>query len=351
MKWVKKLPRLQKIMLRNYLMTLAAYHIAIIASVLTVIFDINYYSLTEYLYMIVVIYVFNAWVLYVNLANPNMTRSFAHKMLMIQIIVWFVLFGIWNFLMVGHQGITLISAMMVMAFLYAFSTLFYSMLITFLVALVHLMTTYMGIQYFQHTGSMAREWIFIFTFVSSAILLSIMVHRLSSLLRAQASRDHLTKLLNRRAMSKNVQREFNRCARFQQTATLVMIDLDDFKMINDHYGHQAGDAVLVQVAQTLKNELRVVDYIARWGGEEFLALLVGIAPDKAEKPMNRILQQICNNPVTSASVQIPVTFSCGMAQLTKFSDVETAIKEADRLLYLAKSEGKNRIVWGRDPIC
>lgn len=246
--------------------------------------------------------------------------------------------------MAGQRLTALLSAMMALVFLYSYSTFFYSFLITLLTSITYLLIAYVGIFYFNHPGRIASEVINVTAFFFGTMLMAIMLHRLSTLLRKQVSNDFLTKLLNRRAMSKRIVSEHKRCLRMKSAATLVMIDLDDFKLVNDTYGHDGGDAVLVNVARVLKTELRETDYIGRWGGEEYIALLIGVSPEKAMVAIQRILEKLGSEPVEFSNQLIPVSFSGGMVPLQDFPNIEEALREADRLLYLAKSEGKNRVM-------
>ncbi|EPJ43247.1 MAG: hypothetical protein OFPI_43760 [Osedax symbiont Rs2] len=246
--------------------------------------------------------------------------------------------------MADMRATTLICAMMAMSFLFANSSFIYSLVLSFLVASLYLLIGYIGGQYFSHPWSVSGDIINASSFFFSAVLIGYMVHTATVQLRQQAYNDFLTKLLNRRAMSSFIEAEFQRSLRFNSPATLVMMDLDDFKIINDRFGHGGGDAVLVHVAKELKQHLRGTDHLARWGGEEFLALLIGVSPQRAKFVVERALIQLGNKPLSYKENSIKVSFSAGISSLNEFDSAEAAIQEADRMLYVAKKAGKNRVM-------
>jgi len=121
----------------------------------------------------------------------------------------------------------------------------------------------------------------------------------------------------------------------------LLMDLDDFKHINDNYGHDAGDRVLVEVVRSIKNSIRETDTIYRWGGEEFVILLDGMNPDSVQTVMTKILKAVQNTEIKLDSTSINVTTSIGA---TFFRDedrsFEDGLKRADQALYESKKNGK-----------
>ncbi|MCJ8338256.1 MAG: GGDEF domain-containing protein [Pseudomonadales bacterium] len=170
------------------------------------------------------------------------------------------------------------------------------------------------------------------------------MHKSTLQLRRQADIDNLTKLLNRRAMNIHIHQEHLRSIEVNSISTLVMIDLDNFKLINDEYGHDAGDLVLIHVANVLKDHLRDSDYLSRRGGEEFLGLLVGINPYQAQEVIGRALAELNREAIIYNDKKIKVSFSAGISELNESVTVENAIQEADKQMYIAKKMGKNTIV-------
>jgi diguanylate cyclase (GGDEF)-like protein len=134
-------------------------------------------------------------------------------------------------------------------------------------------------------------------------------------------------------------------ANFQ--GALLLIDVDHFKRINDQHGHAVGDTVLVEIAQRLRDTLRVEDLTVRWGGEEFLVVVHGLPADQVETLAQRLLAAIGERPVASGHERIDVTASIGFATfpLLPHRDAlgwERAIDLVDRAMYLAKAHGRNR---------
>ncbi|MCJ8298709.1 MAG: GGDEF domain-containing protein [Pseudomonadales bacterium] len=124
--------------------------------------------------------------------------------------------------------------------------------------------------------------------------------------------------------------------------------MDNFKVINDRFGHAGGDAVLVHVANELQQHLRGTDQLARWGGEEFLALLIGVTPIQAKSVIERALAKLNATPLNYKESSIQVSFSAGISSLNDFASAEAAIQEADRMLYVAKAAGKSRVMYAAE---
>ena len=156
--------------------------------------------------------------------------------------------------------------------------------------------------------------------------------------------DSLTGLYNRRYLMENIEREFQRSQRYEKELSLVMIDIDFFKKINDKYGHQAGDFILKQVTQIIKRELRKTDLIFRYGGEEVLALMPETEKDKALLPLEKIRKQIESQEFLYNEIPIKVTVSMGITDTSEnIETLEKFIEQADKAMYQAKNNGRNRI--------
>jgi diguanylate cyclase (GGDEF)-like protein len=165
-------------------------------------------------------------------------------------------------------------------------------------------------------------------------------------LRLLATRDELTCLLNRREFDRIQREERERAVRFGHPLGLIMIDVDRFKAINDGHGHPVGDAVLREVARLLLREVRTVDRVARFGGEEFAVLLVQTDAASTLDVAARLCATIAGESFTAAGVAgLRVTISAGVASLP--NDVRPAgdlVAAADQALYAAKARGRNRVV-------
>ena len=163
----------------------------------------------------------------------------------------------------------------------------------------------------------------------------------------QANYDRLTGVFNRRAITKHAEAELNRAERGGELSVLLM-DLDNFKAINDTYGHLAGDEVLKHAASLVRQSLRPYDWVGRWGGEEFLVLLPNAAIEEAAEIAERLRAAISASIVrVDGGQDINFSTSIGVASTSAnartFIALDTLISQADGALYRAKSEGRNRI--------
>jgi diguanylate cyclase len=124
--------------------------------------------------------------------------------------------------------------------------------------------------------------------------------------------------------------------------TLLVWDVDDFKSINDRFGHQAGDKALRVIAQSLKARLRETDFIARFGGEEFVCLLCGAQDEEAFSVAEEMRLSVESSAFHSQGKPVRVTISCGIASFRQGDSLDNVFSRADRALYQAKRKGKNR---------
>ncbi|MDE1713248.1 GGDEF domain-containing protein [Chromobacterium amazonense] len=164
---------------------------------------------------------------------------------------------------------------------------------------------------------------------------------LLKVLRRQAERDDITNLANRRRANQMLQRETERSFRSNRPFSVLLIDIDHFKCINDSHGHQIGDAVLHTFAKVLQTRARQLDTVARWGGEEFIV----VCPETGQlgalqlaADIGRLLQETDFAPVSA------VTASIGVATLQEDDTPDSLIHRADMRLYAAKQAGRNRVV-------
>ena len=168
--------------------------------------------------------------------------------------------------------------------------------------------------------------------------------RLMAELERLSETDALTNTLNRRGFLKQAEREFERMRRTGQPLTIVMVDIDHFKAVNDSYGHAAGDLVLAMVADCCRKQSRNIDILSRFGGEEFIILLTDASLEAANKIVTRLHQAIAGSSVSTIKGEVAVTASFGLATVDPNAvDLETAIRLADEALYEAKNSGRNCI--------
>ncbi|MDX9973930.1 MAG: GGDEF domain-containing protein [FCB group bacterium] len=161
--------------------------------------------------------------------------------------------------------------------------------------------------------------------------------------------DPLTGLLNRRGAGEIIDRELHRAKRTKRPFVICMADIDHFKKINDTHGHDAGDAVLVNVAQALMKQVRQEDLCARWGGEEFLILLTEteLLPALAAGERLRLAVEAGATPCNGIDVQ--ATISAGMSVYNDGEDIDSCVRRSDLCLYKAKEGGRNQIWFQESP--
>jgi diguanylate cyclase (GGDEF)-like protein/PAS domain S-box-containing protein len=159
-----------------------------------------------------------------------------------------------------------------------------------------------------------------------------------------SQKDPLTGLLNRRAMLEILERENARFQRTNQSYVIVFADLDKFKQINDSFGHACGDYVIVKTSQILKENLRNCDYVARWGGEEFLILLIETTLNGSLNYLERLREKLSKEKFIWQENHLTVTLTFGIAVHYHNQTIQKTIEQADSALYQGKSEGRNCII-------
>ena len=187
--------------------------------------------------------------------------------------------------------------------------------------------------------------------LASQAVVALEAARLHRIVSNQALVDGLTGLANRRSCEETLAAELARVERFGGPLAVVIADLDDFKDVNDHFGHPTGDVVLREFARTLEDGIRDVDLAARWGGEEFVLVLPGTDADGAAHLADRIRRALETRLVLSVDGEpIQVTASFGVASFPESSSAQTLLGAADEALYQAKGAGKNRVVRARETV-
>ena len=209
---------------------------------------------------------------------------------------------------------------------------------------------------FDYTKKLAEERVFSFT-IFLIIMLVILIGtilvllkniNLSRKLKEMANFDVLTGICNRRFFMELAEVQAARSSRTNIKCYIAMFDLDHFKAVNDTYGHQAGDAVLKDVAQRVKNTIRPYDILGRYGGEEFTLMMTDVKEIDKEviiSAVERIRLEIQKSPVEFEGKSIPVSASFGISYAVPVYDMPTAIKYADEALYEAKETGRNKVVF------
>lgn len=167
-------------------------------------------------------------------------------------------------------------------------------------------------------------------------------------LRIMATIDNLTKIYNRSHFFELCKKEIDRAKRYGRPISLILMDIDHFKMINDTYGHKAGDYTLKAVVDVCRNYLRIHDIFGRYGGEEFIIFLPETPSKVALEVAERLRKKIAGMCISLESAEVAVTASFGVVGIEKAGDVELEelFKNADHALYRAKEAGRNRVVFG-----
>lgn len=171
------------------------------------------------------------------------------------------------------------------------------------------------------------------------------IHQLNAKLEKLAMQDDLTGLLNRRAFFIQGEKEISRVQRQRTPLSLLMLDVDVFKSVNDRYGHAAGDQVLKHVSQKIVENVREMDTVARMGGEEFSVLLPNMGAEDAVKVAERVRQAIERESCRLEDQIIDVTVSVGVASYSQeLASLEDILRQADDSMYQAKNQGRNQVV-------
>ena len=195
-----------------------------------------------------------------------------------------------------------------------------------------------GSPFTEEDGRILKSLAFVFSFIVKE---EIEKRRLME----RAIKDHLTKLYNRFYFEEEGKRELERAKRYGYPVSLIMLDLDDFKRVNDRFGHQKGDEVLVRFAEIVRKSIRRTDIPVRYGGEEFLVLLPHTNLSGAIKVAERIRVSFSKVVFKEGSEVFRLTVSAGVASCeSEGCELDTLLYKADKALYQAKREGKNRTV-------
>jgi diguanylate cyclase len=169
--------------------------------------------------------------------------------------------------------------------------------------------------------------------------LEVELEQVSELVRE----DQLTGALNRRGLDETVDREIKRAARGKTALSIAMLDIDNFKLLNDRLGHQAGDHALTHLIKVVKETLRPSDSVGRYGGEEFIIIMPNTYRDDGVAAIQRLQRNLTKNLFLHNNDRILVTFSAGVALHGANEEVEEIISRADKAMYKAKKGGKNRV--------
>jgi len=365
---LKDSSKLRNIAKRNTQSTLLAYAVPVLMYSGFVV--LAGYTATPYS-VFVLIYAITAAYIVVSMWVIGRMRSFTYEsggpLLFSQLIYWLVSSHIWMFLLEEGRTFGLAFALFMLVYTFAYGTWIVAVILNALIVVGYLSVSYIAIHHYHQSGSMVRELLAIAAYLPVSIMvgrvgskLAMRKRNMKRLLTKQeqtqkqleetlkklakaASTDELTGLLNRREMNSQLTYEHQKLMRHKGRASIIILDLDHFKQINDTYGHGCGDHVLQTVANTLKDGFRSLDFVARWGGEEFLVLMPDTPISEAHQVAQRVLKSISLTLIAYEHHAMHVTSSAGIAELNGETDVKDALHQADECLYQAKEAGRNRV--------
>lgn len=166
------------------------------------------------------------------------------------------------------------------------------------------------------------------------------LYSMTSILEEKATKDLLTKIYNRVKFEEIFFDEIEKSKKYRQSLSLIIFDLDHFKKVNDTYGHQVGDSILVELSELITKNIKTSDVFARWGGEEFVILLPNTDLDGSLRFSEKLRRIVANNNFVQVGT---LTASFGVGQLEEYEDKLTFFEKVDKALYVAKHNGRNRV--------
>ncbi|MCK5551538.1 MAG: GGDEF domain-containing protein [Deltaproteobacteria bacterium] len=197
----------------------------------------------------------------------------------------------------------------------------------------------------DHTNAFDAQALQFFSLITYQMASSMKASRVISSMKDMATFDMLTQLYNRTYLNQVLEVEFRNSLQNRQPLSIIMVDIDHFKAINDQYGHDEGDRALIHIASLLKGSLRKHDIVARFGGEEFLVVLPKAIMKDAVVIAERIRKSVETTPLSGSKEKVHFTVSLGIASIPAIwpESKEEFIKCADTALYEAKEKGRNRV--------
>jgi diguanylate cyclase (GGDEF)-like protein len=194
-----------------------------------------------------------------------------------------------------------------------------------------------------HADCFSRQDIALTELFGQLVGASIGNVKLFEKMQRQATTDGLTGLANHKRLYELLERELWRSRRYGGHISLIMVDIDNLKKINDEFGHRAGDKVIKTISTTIKKCIRQIDTAARYGGDEFAVILPNTSLAEAVVVAERMVELAANSPITWENEQIPLSISVGLGQYDSAHSPEDITSRSDQALYLAKQAGKNTV--------
>lgn len=360
--------KLKNIAIRNTESTFVAYAVPVlIYSGLVCYLGLTQTSYMAFVGLYAVCVVFITSSLIALRSVKNFTEKTGGPLLLSQLAFWLVMSHIWLFVLEEGRIGGLLFSLLMLVYTFAYGTRKMALILNTLILVGYLSVSYVAITHFAQPGDIRHELIVIAAYLPVSMFvgrvgskLAIKKHYMRTLLEKQtqiqkelqdtlvkldqaANTDELTKLINRREINRLLDYEYQKIQRNHSTASLVILDLDHFKLINDTYGHGGGDIVLQATARLLSNEFRVTDSVARWGGEEFIVLMPDTNQAEALAVTKRVLAKLACTLIQYDHHSLRITASGGLCQLNQDIDIPTALNIADEALYKAKASGRNQV--------
>ena len=255
-----------------------------------------------------------------------------------------------NFIRKVDKGYTIalsvLLALLIASIVSRVNSAFYASMISFSTYFIYLLIAYYAMRFENLWLEVIYPLIFsIFGFTCAYIIKYLVKSRDFEQQYKLATTDGLTELFNHRYFQEQIRRQIEQCKRYNTSFSLIIIDIDFFKKFNDNFGHQSGDAVLRQVAQTLKRNVRATDIVCRYGGEEMSIILPNTGEEEAFSTAQKICDRVAQNKFKLANGKdTNVTISLGVSTFPKDGETaETIIASADKRLYDAKNNGRNQV--------
>ena len=313
--------------------------------------------------------------------KKTLTPGFTRFVFFGQFIVWLLMYAVWLLVLRETRVMALFFGLMALTFTLSNTRLIQSLAITVSTCIIQIAVSFFAIYTLKQPGSFAMEVFYTLCFLPSALFICSLsgqyatqrtaikeakraaelnsdalvvemdkVRQINAELEKAfgrieelAIRDELTGLYNRRYLMDALEREKKRADRTGRLFSIIMLDIDHFKRVNDTYGHLQGDVVLKAVAKAVQAAYRVNDFCARYGGEEFMVVLEEVVPDGRVLCTERLRHAVESLKFPEIADGFQVTVSLGYTQYQKMEAVAQTIARADAALYRAKSAGRNRV--------
>jgi diguanylate cyclase (GGDEF)-like protein len=373
--------RRREILTKYTIFVFIGYSISQIVTLIAHLFHFSSVSYSEILFATSTVLGATIFFLIIIRLKKTITASFVNFTFFGQFAVWLVMYTIWFFTLREIRVMALFFALMALVFLLASSRFIQSMVIAISATIIQMVGSYYAIFHLGQRGSFGLEIFFTFCFLPSAVFIAYLSENYSRqrnelkearrtaernhdallvemekanklnvelqkalvMIEDMAIHDELTGLYNRRHLMELLEIEKKRADRNGQLFSLVMLDIDHFKKVNDTLGHLVGDQVLRVVAHKSQGTLRATDFCGRYGGEEFVIVMGQTTRDGAHVCAERVRSLVELTQFPELGNDFQVTISLGITEYQLREDLSNTISRADKALYLAKNAGRNRV--------